>query len=49
MVCERFHILTLPGLSALFICSLGSNFDPFVMHHTDVTKIQDFNSSTITS
>jgi len=32
MVHERFNILTPPGLSALFICSLGSNFDPFVMH-----------------
>jgi len=32
MVRETFNILTLPGLSALFICFLGSNFDPFVMH-----------------
>jgi len=32
MVRERFNILTPPGLSTQFICSLGLNFDPFVMH-----------------
>jgi len=32
MAYKRFDLLTLPGLSALFICFLGLNFDPFVMH-----------------
>jgi len=32
MVRDRFNILTPSGLSAVFICSLGSNFDPFVKH-----------------
>jgi len=32
MVRERFNILTLLGLSALFVCFLGSNFDAFVIN-----------------
>jgi len=32
MVRERINILTISGLSALFVCSHVSNFDPFVMY-----------------
>jgi len=38
MVRERFNILTSPDLSDLFVYSLGSNFDQFVMHQLSQTS-----------